>query len=208
MERILILVIAGLVTAVFLGAVVIAQSTEGDGAENGDTGSGDEDSVQAANVTSDQRHAHGLCVAWNANEQGRLMGNASEAPSFVWLQEQANGNGTSVDEYCSTVEHPGRGAIHSESRSRGPPHDVPRGPPPEQTGNAIPHNEGPPEDGGQNYGQGRGAPPEHAAIEGAGKGLGSGQGPGNNQGSGRDQGDQQESQEREGVEDEEGGGWI
>jgi hypothetical protein len=49
----------------------------------------------------------GMCTAWEHNVTGREHGNPENAPPFVWLQQQAEDNDQSVEEFCSGVSHPG-----------------------------------------------------------------------------------------------------
>lgn len=49
---------------------------------------------------------YGLCTAWENNENGRDNGNAEDAPPFQALQEEAQKEHDSVQEYCDDVTHP------------------------------------------------------------------------------------------------------
>lgn len=51
----------------------------------------------------------GICTAYENNENGRENGQAGEAPPFFWLQEQADENDQTVEEYCEeNGQHPGQ----------------------------------------------------------------------------------------------------
>lgn len=64
---------------------------------------------------------YGLCTAYENNENGRDNGQAGEAPPFQELNETAEENDQTVEEYCAeNAEHPGQG-------EEGPPEDP--GPP-------------------------------------------------------------------------------
>lgn len=56
---------------------------------------------------------YGLCTAWANNENGRENGNAGEAPPFQALQDAAEENDQTVEEWCEeNADHPsenGRG---------------------------------------------------------------------------------------------------
>lgn len=50
----------------------------------------------------------GLCTAWAHNENGREHGNAGNAGPFRWLQQQAEAEDQTVEEYCAeNARHPG-----------------------------------------------------------------------------------------------------
>lgn len=49
----------------------------------------------------------GICMAWQHNETGREHGNPEQAPPFAWLQQQADGNDQTVEEYCADYTRPG-----------------------------------------------------------------------------------------------------
>lgn len=52
----------------------------------------------------------GLCTAWEANETGRENGNAGSAPPFQALQDTAEENDQTVEEWCAeNGQHPGGG---------------------------------------------------------------------------------------------------
>lgn len=53
---------------------------------------------------------YGMCTAYENNEQGRENGQAGQAPPFQWLNEQADENDQTVEEYCmENGQHPGQG---------------------------------------------------------------------------------------------------
>ena len=43
----------------------------------------------------------GLCTAWAHNGNGREHGNAGNAGPFVWLQNQAEAEDQTVEEFCA-----------------------------------------------------------------------------------------------------------
>lgn len=43
----------------------------------------------------------GLCNAWMHNENGREHGNAGNAGPFTWLQQQAEEDDQTVEEWCA-----------------------------------------------------------------------------------------------------------
>ncbi len=99
------------------------------------TGETDNDKMNWADA------AHGLCTAYGASEEGRSNGNASHAPPFVWLQDEADSGNQSVTEYCDTVPHPSENA-NDRADERG------------ENGNTTGYDErpddaGPPEDEGR-----------------------------------------------------------
>lgn len=52
----------------------------------------------------------GLCTAWEANENGRDNGNAGSAPPFQALQDAAEEQDQTVEEWCAdNGQHPGNG---------------------------------------------------------------------------------------------------
>lgn len=55
---------------------------------------------------NDEAAEYGHCTAYEASEQGREDGNASEAEPFQGLEENASAANESVKEYCEDVEHP------------------------------------------------------------------------------------------------------
>lgn len=55
---------------------------------------------------NDDHAEYGHCTAYEASEQGREHGNASEAEPFQALEENASAANQSVEEYCEDVEHP------------------------------------------------------------------------------------------------------
>lgn len=50
--------------------------------------------------------AYGICTAYENSEEGRENGNASQAPPFQALEENATAENESVESYCSDVDHP------------------------------------------------------------------------------------------------------
>ncbi len=75
-----------------------------DAAENGE-GAEDEngEGITSENV-GDHAALFGLCNAWEANEDGRDDGDADEASPFQALQDAADAEGQSVEEFCEGVE--------------------------------------------------------------------------------------------------------
>lgn len=52
----------------------------------------------------------GLCTAYENNEEGRENGQAGQAPPFQELQDRAEEDDQTVEEYCEeNGQHPGRG---------------------------------------------------------------------------------------------------
>lgn len=54
---------------------------------------------------SDASH-YGRCTAYENNENGRENGNAGNATAFQDLEDDAEENDQSVEEFCSEVSHP------------------------------------------------------------------------------------------------------
>jgi hypothetical protein len=53
---------------------------------------------------------YGLCTAYENNENGRENGQAGEAPPFQSLEDRADENNQTVEEYCEeNGQHPGQG---------------------------------------------------------------------------------------------------
>lgn len=53
---------------------------------------------------------YGLCTAYENNENGRENGNAGQAPPFQELQDRAEDENQTVEEYCAeNGQHPGQG---------------------------------------------------------------------------------------------------
>jgi hypothetical protein len=134
-----LLVAGALIAAAMTTAVVMADN--GPPWSNNEAAEG---SIAQRSVADheDRPTWHGPCAAWAANEQGRTHGNASHAPPFAALQEQANG--TTVTEFCEDVQPPGgnpdgnapAGLQSQANERRGPPEDLPRGPPEQHPGQA------------------------------------------------------------------------
>lgn len=61
----------------------------------------------------------GLCNAYENNENGRENGNAGNASPFHWMQEQADENDQTVEEWCEQWAKPGGG--NGGGAERGPP---------------------------------------------------------------------------------------
>lgn len=64
--------------------------------------------------------SYGLCTAWGAMGGNDNPGNAPNAPPFQWLQDQAEEEDQSVDEWCAVNgQHPGGG--NGGGNGGGPP---------------------------------------------------------------------------------------
>lgn len=187
-----ILITTMVVAATLFAAVAIAQDNESvfeNGDAEADHGTSGQTVGHENRNRTGERSLHGLCNAWNANEDGRANGNASQAPPFVGLQERAEENGTGVALFCEQVPHPGDGS--------GRAHDVPRGPPADRgggNGSAQAAEAGAENGQGNNTGSGKG--------QGNGNGNGSAQGnnPGDN-GSGDEEAKEEEDEEEDDEED-------
>lgn len=66
---------------------------------------------------------HGLCTAYEANENGRENGNAGDAPPFQDLQDRAEENNQTVEEFCQDVDHPSSNG-NGGGDGGGPPSDA------------------------------------------------------------------------------------
>lgn len=54
---------------------------------------------------------YGLCTAYENNQNGRDNGQAGEAPPFQELEDRAEDNDQTVEEYCNeNAQHPGQGS--------------------------------------------------------------------------------------------------
>lgn len=61
---------------------------------------------------------YGLCMAYENNENGRENGQAGEAPPFQELEDRAEENDQTVEEYCAEHgQHPG--GDNSSERGQG-----------------------------------------------------------------------------------------
>lgn len=91
-----------LVAALAISVGVVAQDTANETDEPEDP----ENEPVDADEDDEPRRDHGLCNAWDANENGRRNGRAADATAFQGLRDRADDRNQTVEEYCDDVEHP------------------------------------------------------------------------------------------------------
>lgn len=91
-----------LVAALAISVGVVAQ----DAANETDEPEDPENEPVDVDEDDEPRRDHGLCTAWEANENGRRNGNAANSTAFQGLQDRADDQNQTVEEYCDDVGHP------------------------------------------------------------------------------------------------------